>query len=212
MVGGLASGARALDVGGGPGAHAAVWAELGYRAVVLDPGEAMLETAGARTGISAVRGVAQRMPFRPRSFAAGLFHLSIHYGDWRSAVDEALRVVVPGGAVWIWTLGPDHHEASLLGRWFPRVASLDRARFPDPAEMVAYLAERCELQVGRELEVKIRPVGEWAAAVRAGFVSTLQLLSAEELSDGLARFEAANPDPAGEIRYDMRWTWLVARR
>ena len=38
-----------MDVGGGPGYHAAVWAERGIEAYVLDPGAEMVVTA-ERTG------------------------------------------------------------------------------------------------------------------------------------------------------------------
>ena len=44
-VGGLAAGAWVLDVGGGPGDHAAVWRDLGHRAIVLDPSLGMTTSA-----------------------------------------------------------------------------------------------------------------------------------------------------------------------
>ncbi len=210
-VEGLDSGIWALDVGGGPGAHAEIWADLGHRAVVLDPGRAMLEIADRRRDVVAVQGRAQRMPFRSATFAAAFFHLSIHYGDWRASLDETRRVLAPGGRVWIWTLGPDHHASSMLARWFPSVPQLDRDRFPDPADVEAHLAKHAAVQRGSELEIKRRRAGDWVRAVEAGFVSTLQLVPAGELDSGLAAFRRAYPDPDATVQYTMRWTWIVAR-
>jgi hypothetical protein len=62
----LDAGAWALDVGGGRGDHAAVWADREIRAVVLDPSERMAMAAASHPGVDAVRGVSQAMPFRDR--------------------------------------------------------------------------------------------------------------------------------------------------
>ena len=204
-------GTWALDVGGGPGTHASVWNELGYRAVVVDPAAGMTATARS-AGVTTVRGVGQRLPFLAHTFRLVYFHLSIHYGDWRAALDEARRVLSPQGVIRVWTLGPDHHEASFLARWFPRVPSIDRQRFPDPADIVDHLvASGCHVEFGNAEEDLARGAGDWVAAVRAGFVSTLQLLSAAELEDGLAAFRNEHPDPEEVLRYRMRWTWITAR-
>jgi SAM-dependent methyltransferase len=200
-----------LDVGGGRGRHARVWAELRHHAVVLDPGAAMIADAAGLPGVSAVRGVAQCMPFRDRCFDVAYFHLSIHYGDWRRALDEACRILRPGGRIVIWTLGPDHHAASMLGRWFPSVATIDRRRFPDPGDLAAHLLGRTTVSVVQRRETVTRRAGDWAAAVEAGFVSTLQLIPSEELGSGLAAFRERHPDPADLVSYEMYWTRLVAR-
>jgi SAM-dependent methyltransferase len=205
----LAPQQRLLDVGGGPGAHAGVWAEMGHRPVVLDPGRSMIDTASQRTGVVAVRAMAQHMPLRTNTFQLAYFHLSIHYGDWQAALDEAVRVVAPGGRVWIWTLGPDHHEASMLARWFPSVAELDRVRFPDPNALAAYLGRHGSVEIGREADTVNRPAGEWRDAVAAGFVSTLQLVSPAELAAGLDAFAQMYPDPSQTIEYEMYWTRIV---
>ena len=171
----------------------------------------MVAAAANHSGVSAIRGAAQRIPLGDHTMDVVYFHLSIHYGDWHRALDEARRVVNPGGAVWIWTLGPDHHESSFLRRWFPRIESLDRARFPDPEAMARYLRRWATVEVGSEIEAKTRPAGEWAAAVRAGFVSTLQLLTPDETAAGMQAFTEAYPDPAAPIEYALRWTWLEVR-
>lgn len=207
---GLPAGSMILDVGGGPGHHAAVWAKQDHHPVVLDPAEEMTRPAVDR-GVAVVRGVAQALPFRDRTFALVWFHLALHYGDWRRALDEALRVARRGGCIEIWTLGSDHHAASLLARWFPSVPGIDDARFPAPAAVESYLAgQAASVDRHEVVEHRRRDAGEWLAAAEAGFVSTLQLIDADELEAGLARFRLAYPDPTTEILYELRFDRIVA--
>ncbi len=53
---------------------------------------------------------------------------------------------------------------------------------------------------------------DWVAAVEAGFVSTLQLLSTEEVAAGLARFRERYPDPDQIVRYDVNLQRMYAIR
>lgn len=212
-VAGLPPSARALDAGAGRGDHAAVWAGLGYRALALDPAAAMVDVAAGHTGVSVVRGRAQSMPFRDRSVSLVYFHLSLHYGDWRASIDEAARVSRAGGRCIVWTLGEAHHRSSMLARWFPSVADIDARRFPAPSRVAARL-ENLGLDVRRagETEVVTRKAGEWTAAVRAGFVSTLQLVPVREREAGLDAFTAAHPDPEETISYELRWDQIWGGR
>lgn len=208
----LAAGSMILDVGGGPGHHAAVWSGQGHRPVIADP--ALPVTGPAAEGaVAVVRAVSQALPFRDATFDLVWFHLSLHYGDWRRAIDEALRVARPGGGIEVWTLADDHHGSSMLARWFPSVPALDAGRFPPTADVAAYLeAAGTSVRHGGAVELRERTAGEWAAAVEAGFVSTLQLIGEDELADGLAAFRTGHPDPAEPITYELRLDRLVARR
>ena len=208
----LVRGARVLDVGGGPGNHAAVWQRQGLNAVVLDPSAAML-AYGRRHDLRGVRGTAQAMPFRVHRFALVWFHLSIHYGDWRAAIDESVRVLDDRGSVEIWTLGPDHHERSMLARWFPSVPRIDAHRFPHPEALAGYLSGQVpDVSVTHPVEEVARPSGSWLQAVEAGFISTLQLLSEDERSAGIEAFRRAHPDPDEEIAYQLHFTRIVGAR
>ena len=212
-VAGLEHGAVALDVGGGPGRHAAVWARAGVRAVVLDPSLDMLSAAATRAGVLTVAGVSQAMPFRPAAFDLVAFHLSIHYGSWRDALGETLRVLRPGGVCKIWTLGPRHHTSSMLARWFPIVAGIDASRFPEPADVMTYLESTCR-NVEHEVEIEqvVRSAGQWERAVRARFVSTLQLVDDAEIERGLRDFRNAHPDAGQQVAYELRFDRIVAVR
>ena len=209
---GLGSGDLALDLGGGRGAHAAVWAQRDAIAVVVDPARGMATEAAKQPGVHAVRASSQELPFRDGVAGLVYFHLSIHYGDWRAALDESWRVLAPHGECWIWTMGEQHHRASFLARWFPSIGDIDTARFPDPAGIVGYLEREWSLvETGKDVEHKVKPAGEWRAAVEAGFVSTLQLVAEPELKSGLIAYDEAYPNPDDEVEYDLTFDWIRAR-
>jgi SAM-dependent methyltransferase len=206
----LARGSSILDVGGGPGNHSFVWRGQGHRPILLDPSAEMLSGASAR-GLTGVRGRAQAMPFRSESFDLVWFHLSIHYGDWREAIDEAFRVATATGRVEIWTLGPDHFVQSDLARWFPSIPVIDGERFPDPEGLVEYIGECFDSpSVTHPVEHVVTTAGAWLPAIEAGFVSTLQLVPSDERARGIDALRQRYPDPSEEIGYDLRFTRIVA--
>jgi ubiquinone/menaquinone biosynthesis C-methylase UbiE len=171
----------------------------------------MLAAARDRALIG-VRAVAQALPFSSGRFALVWFHLSIHYGDWTASINEAVRVLSDGGSIEIWTLGPDHHEQSLLAQWFPSVPGIESGRFPNPGSVARYLADRVGIvEVGHHVESVTRPVGEWLRAVEAGFISTLQLLPEDERAAGIAAIRATYTDPQQNISYQLRFTRVVGK-
>jgi ubiquinone/menaquinone biosynthesis C-methylase UbiE len=209
---GLTPGDVAMDIGGGRGHHSAVWGNLGALAIVVDPAKGMVRSSAEQFGVVPVRGVAQQLPFRDDSARLVYFHLSIHYGDWRASLDEAVRVLAAGGECWVWTMGEEHHRQSFLARWFPSVGDIDSARFPDPQEVVEHLTKRgAAVESGIEVEPKRMAAAAWRAGVTARFVSTLQLLSDTELSDGLAAFDQVHPDPDEPVDYVLTFDWIRAR-
>jgi len=181
--------------------------------VLVDPSRAMTQEA-VRRSLFVVRAAAEALPFSDGAFGLVYFHLSIHHADWRRALAEAARVLRSNGEVWIWTLGAEHHRTSFLARWFPSVVAIDTARFPEPATLIDSLGDAgLELRtIDREEEVVQRRAGDWQAAVEAGFISTLQLLEPSELSQGLASFRRAHPDPDEMLSYRLRYSLIVGRR
>ena len=208
----LGPGDVGLDLGGGRGRHAAVWAGRGARALVIDAARGMVQVASAQRGVDAVCASTQALPLRNASARLAYFHLSLHYGDWRRALDEVTRVIAPSGECWIWTMGEAHHRGSFLARWFPSVGDIDAERFPAPEAVAAYLADRAQsVATGVEAEQRTMAAGRWRDAAAARFVSTLQLITPTELAEGLANFDATYPDRSQPIDYVLTFDWIQAR-
>jgi demethylmenaquinone methyltransferase/2-methoxy-6-polyprenyl-1,4-benzoquinol methylase len=129
---------RLLDVGGGTGRAAAALA--GPEITVVDASLAMVSRARTHRHQDAVAGDAGRLPVRDDSVDAAVvvdaFH---HLPDQRAAVDEAARVVAPGGALVIREFDPTHP----LGRAL--VASEHaigmKSQFRSPDDLVAMLVD-----------------------------------------------------------------------
>ncbi len=210
---GLGAGEWAVDLGGGYGAHAEAWVPLGLRPLVIEPERSMSIRALRRPGVAVVGGRGEQLPLRDGTIGLLYAHLSIHYCDWRRALDEALRVLRAGGSLSVWTLGPRHHVSSFLSRWFPGIAEDDARRFPDPALLAGHLADRGAFEVEIvpvDAEIR-RSARAYATAIRARFVSSLQLITDDEFARGVAAFLAAHPDGDEVVAYTLRYDWVRAR-
>ena len=196
-----------LDIGGGNGSHAAVWAASGRQALVVDLSTAMTTQASARSHVDVVKADAHRLPFRDRSIGLAYFHMSIHYGDWRETLDEAGRVVRRGGAIEIWTFSPEDIERSSLATWFPTVAEVDTIRFPWPADLAEHLSNvGTAVVVETSSEPLERTAKQWVESVRARFVSTLQFVPVAELEEGIQRFSLRYPNDDDVYRSQANFT------
>jgi ubiquinone/menaquinone biosynthesis C-methylase UbiE len=202
-----------VDVGGGRGRQASRLAEAsGATVVVIDPSRPMVQ-ASRRRGCPAAVGRGEQLPLDDATAVLTYFHLSIHHGDWRAMLGEAWRITRPGGVVFVWTMDPAYHRSSFLARWFPRVGVIDAERFPAVSDLSAALESLGGIPVLHSASVEVgRVAHEWIAAVRAGYVSTLHLLDATEIEAGLARFEAAHPDPDEVVRYRLEFTGVSSVR
>jgi SAM-dependent methyltransferase len=210
---GLGPGSIALDIGGGRGDHAAVLAGTGARAVVVDRSPAMARAARDQ-GLPAVVADGCRLPVADAAADLAYFHLSLHYGGWETWLGEAARVVRPGGLVVAWTFAGEHFRHSLLGCWFPSIVPLDEARFPDPDLVRGRMSGLGLEQVTQvaETETISRRAGDWETAVRAGFVSTLQMLDQAEFEAGLVRFQVEHPDPDEVLHYRLWYRGVRGRK
>ena len=210
---GLGPGSVALDVGGGRGDHAEVLAAGGARAVVVDRSPAMARAARDR-GLPAVVGDGRCLPLGEATADLVYFNLSLHYGGWDLMLAEAARVLRPGGMVAAWTFSREHFRHSLLARWFPSVVPIDEARFPDPDLLCARMWALGLEQVTQvtETETVSRRAGDWEAAVRAGFISTLQLVDPAEVEAGLGRFGEEHPDPDEVLHYRLWFRGVSGRK
>ncbi len=200
--------ARVLDVGCGTGRLARALAERGQRVWGVDPSDAMLEQARAvpARGVAFRRAVAEALPFRDASFDGAVLRQAVHLVDRPRAFAELARVLRPGGHVVVATFHPEHFDAVWIARLFPRVADIDRARFPGPDEISAELraAGFGEARVRRLAQDVLLTRAEALERIRGRYISTLHLLEDDEYAEGLARAE----DEIG-AEVDSRLDWVI---
>ena len=100
---GLASGARALDVGCGPGALTGALVDLlgADHVAAVDPSAPFVEAARSRhPGVDVRHAPAEALPFDDDGFDAALAQLVVHFmKDPVAGLREMARVTRPGGAV-----------------------------------------------------------------------------------------------------------------
>jgi ubiquinone/menaquinone biosynthesis C-methylase UbiE len=103
-----APGRRLLDVGGGTGNYASALRERGWIPTVLDASPDMRAQARAK-GLAVAAGDAAALPLSDGSYHAVTMISMLHLlTDWRAALDEARRVLAPGGVLAIMGLFAEH--------------------------------------------------------------------------------------------------------
>lgn len=117
---GLRPSGHALEIGAGSGAMAAEILSLfpdfqmtvtDYDEQMLEPARELLKPVGARAGVRAADAIA--LPFEDESFDSVFSFIMLHHViKWEVALEEACRVLKPGG----WLVGYD-----LLSSWPMRV-------------------------------------------------------------------------------------------
>lgn len=120
-----------LDIGCGAGAQGRFWLERGHRYWGLDINEPLLHLAQQRAlqqGLAAEFkvGSATELPFATESVDVCLLPFILeHVVDWPLCIDEALRVLRPGGLIFVSTtskLCPLQDEFDLpMYAWYPSV-------------------------------------------------------------------------------------------
>lgn len=188
-----------------------MWAAPGRTALVIDPSARMCRLAARKSSVVVLQAVAQAMPVAADSAGLVYFHLSLHYGSCLESIDEAARIVAPGGVIEIWTFDPETMPTSALARWFPRIGEIDQRRFPAIGDIVGRLnAHGAETTVTTDPELVTRSAGSWITAVQNRFVSTIQFLEASEIEAGLQRFATFFPDPDEPYTYTLEFVRIRA--
>ena len=198
-----------LEVGCGTGVLAAALAErTAARVWAVDAEPAMVEIARGRMpkGAGVREGRAEQLPFRDGWFERAVMRLAVHLVDRERALPELRRVLAPGGRALVATFDTSHFDGFWLNRLFPSLEAIDRARFPDPAELcrglesagfasarVVPLAQRREIDRETALE-----------RIRGRHISTFDLLEEDEVAAGTARAERELPE-----RVPVRLEWAI---
>lgn len=118
-----------LDVGCGAGAQSSGWTRHGHRYTGLDINEPLIQLARQRASNQGITarfevGTATALPYPDQSVDICLLpELLEHVADWQRCLDEAVRVVRPGGLLYLSTsskLCPFQQEFNLpLYGWYP---------------------------------------------------------------------------------------------
>jgi len=121
---------RLLDVGGGSGRAAA--ALTGPEITVVDVSFGMLRRARDGRGLSGVAGDAGRLPFQEASVDAITIVDALHHiPDHDAALQEAARVLAPGGVLVIREFDPTHPLGRLLVAGEHAIGMESEFRAPD---------------------------------------------------------------------------------
>jgi 2-polyprenyl-3-methyl-5-hydroxy-6-metoxy-1,4-benzoquinol methylase len=143
------------DIGCGAGTQSMMWAELGHRVHGLDINEPLLELAKKRFSDDGFTGdfqlgSATDLPWLSGSIDVCLaVELLEHVNDWEACLREFVRVIRPGGVLFLSTtnvLCPVQHEFNLPAySWYPRpikhyIERLAMTRRPDLANFAKYPA------------------------------------------------------------------------
>jgi SAM-dependent methyltransferase len=210
---------RLLDVGCGTGRFAVLARHrLGGRVWGVDPSVEMLREARSRPGARGIgwkQGVAERLPFRDGWFDAAHMHLVVHtLADRGAALHEIARVLAPGGRIAIATFAREHFNRFFLNPYFPSLADIDRARFPDPAALSADVEASGfgDVHVERISQPIHAEPDDVLERVRGRYISTLHLLDPAEYAAGLAGLERDVRAGREGFAYSLEWALLTGTR
>ena len=117
------------DIGCGAGAQCLLWAELGHRLHGIDVNQPLVELARQRAaeagfGMDLQVGSAVQLPWANACMDFCLMpELLEHVADWQSCLNEAARILKPGGVLFVSTTNkvcPKQFEFNLpLYSWYP---------------------------------------------------------------------------------------------
>jgi len=139
-----------LDIGCNAGAQARFWVEKGHRYTGIDINAPLVELArrrAAEAGLTAQFevGSATELPYPDSSFDVCIMpELLEHVAAWRACLNEAVRVLRPGGALYLSTsnwLCPSQQEFNLpLYSWYPPFLKryYERRAITDRPELANY--------------------------------------------------------------------------
>jgi SAM-dependent methyltransferase len=158
---------------------------------------------------------AEHLPFKDGWFDAAHAHLVMHVvDDIGAALSEMARVLRPRGRLVVVSFRGEHFDRFHLNPYFPTLAGIDRARFPDPAVLSKAIGgagfhEVAERALHQQVTLAPEAVLE---RVRGRYISTLHLLDEQDYRDGLARLEYDLAGREQPLTADLFWSITTATR
>ncbi len=132
--------ARAVDVGCGTGMSSRALVAIADQVVGLDVSRPMLRAAAPSAGVHYVQAAAERLPLATASAELVVTAAAFHWFDQQAMLAEAARVLVPGGALAVYT---DYFAGRLVGADDCAAWLVDtyRTRLPAPARRSQFDAD-----------------------------------------------------------------------
>ena len=205
-------GRRTLDVGCGTGTFAAALADRGAKVWGVDASTEMLAEARAKGSRAQFKeGNAEALPFKDGWFERVVMRLSLQHVDRERALDEAARVLVPGGRIMIASFDPEHFSSHWLSGLFPSLVEIDEKRFPDAGTLEDELVTAGFVESAFERLPQPSTVSRSEALerIRGLYITTLRLLDDAEFERGLATAEAELP---AEVEHEVVWLFATAEK
>ncbi|WP_405686762.1 methyltransferase domain-containing protein [Streptomyces sp. NBC_01387] len=203
------AGARVADVGAGTGIATALLRERGADVIGVEPGDAMAaQFRTAHPEVPIVRGDGNTLPLADASHDLITYAQSWQWTDTGRSVPEALRVLVPGGALAVWW-NTTAFDVPWIGAQHERIADhcgvkpTSRVR-PDDSDAVR-LAGLSGLRVARRHVRWSRTVSLDTHLANIGSRSAFLVLAEDDrrafLSEERGRLREAFPDETVEETY-----------
>jgi ubiquinone/menaquinone biosynthesis C-methylase UbiE len=161
----------------------------------VEPSDEMLSKAKEKypqERIVWIKGEVEKLPFCSNSFDCAYMTFVIHhFEDKVKGLEEVFRVLKKSGRCLILTF-PHSHLKKSPSRFFPKVLSIDLARYPSLVQLRKYLEMAGFKKVFYHLSKDCKEnltINEYLSRFKNKYISTLNLLTEKEFQKGYEIFE-----------------------